>query len=171
MFSVTRATRIFLATQPVDMRKSIDGLAAIVRSEWKEDVFAGHLFAFVGRRGDRVKILTWEAGGFALYYKRLEKGRFRIPEVPKGALGVTLDATELAMLLDGIDASRVKRPAKWAPPVEGARQASESVIQASSWLPFRKSTNAAGETRRNRYEPRMPSKQSSSRECRHSSRS
>lgn len=118
MFSVPRATRILLASTPIDMRKSIDGLAAIVRAEWKEDVFGGHLFAFLGRKGDRLKILTWESGGFGLSSKRLERGRFRLPAVPDGALGVTLDGTQLAMLLDGIDTSRVRRPTKWQPPEE-----------------------------------------------------
>ena len=72
------------------MRNSIDGLAAIIRNEWKEDVYAGHLFVFVSRRGDRVKILTWDSGGFVLYYKRLEQGRFRLPAFREGALGAQL---------------------------------------------------------------------------------
>jgi transposase len=55
-----RSVRILLAVQRIDMRNSIDGLSAVVRNEWKEDLFAGHLFVFVSKRGDRVKILTWE---------------------------------------------------------------------------------------------------------------
>jgi transposase len=57
-----RAVRILLAAQPVDMRNSIDGLAAIIRNEWKEDLYAGDLFVFVSRRGDRTKVLTWDNG-------------------------------------------------------------------------------------------------------------
>lgn len=76
MFSFPRSVSILLATPPVDLLKSIDGLRAMVRSEWKEDVFSGHLFAFVNRRGNRVKLLTWDSGGFVLYYKRLEQGRY-----------------------------------------------------------------------------------------------
>jgi transposase len=121
VLSISAATRILLAASPVDMRKSIDGLSAIVRAEWKEDPFAGHLFVFVGRRGDRVKVLTWEPGGFTLYYKRLEQGRFKLPPIPEGALGVSLDATQLALLLDGMDLARVQRPAKWAPPKQSDR--------------------------------------------------
>lgn len=108
--------RIYLATTSVDMRRGHDGLAAIVRNQWKLDLFAGHLFAFIGRRGDRCKILFFDRGGLVLYYKRLERGRFRLPAVTPGATSVTLDATELAMLLDGIDLGRVQRPLAWVPP-------------------------------------------------------
>ncbi|RKH09689.1 transposase [Corallococcus sp. CA047B] len=108
--------RVVLATEPVDMRKSIDGLMALVRTAWGEDVYSGHLFAFVSRRGDRIKVLTWSRGSFVLLYKRLETGRFRLPRVEADAKAVTLDATQLAMLLDGIDVAEVKRQPAWAPP-------------------------------------------------------
>ncbi|HWV38439.1 MAG TPA: IS66 family insertion sequence element accessory protein TnpB [Vulgatibacter sp.] len=115
MLQLTPAVRIFLASSPTDMRNSIDGLSAIVQNQWGEDVFSGHLFVFVSRRGDRVKILTWGNGGFVLYYKRLEQGRFRLPSIAPDARHVTLDATQLAMLLDGIDYCRVRQPKRWAP--------------------------------------------------------
>ncbi|NNC09320.1 IS66 family insertion sequence element accessory protein TnpB, partial [Corallococcus exiguus] len=67
---------------------------ALVRAEWGEDVYSGHLFAFVSRKGDRVKVLTWSRGGFVLLYKRLETGRFRLPRVEAEAKAVTLDATQ-----------------------------------------------------------------------------
>lgn len=116
MLTLPPSVRIFLAAESVDMRRGHDGLCAIVRNQWKLDLFAGHLFVFVGRRGDRCKILFWDRGGFVLYYKRLEKGRFRVPRVSPGASSVVMDATELAMLLDGIDVVKVRRPAKWSPP-------------------------------------------------------
>jgi transposase len=114
MLTLPRSVRIYLATGPVDLRKSIDGLGALagVRGH---DVYSGHLYVFVSRRGDRVKILAWDHGGFVLYYKRLEKGRFRLPEILPGAEEVEVDATQLAMLLDGIDVRRVKRPERWHP--------------------------------------------------------
>ena len=96
------------------MRRGHDGLFAVVRS-WGLDPFSGHLFAFVGKRGDRIKILVFERGGFLLLYKRLEKGRFRVPRVPADSTSVMLDATELSMLLDGIDVQRVRRPDLWEP--------------------------------------------------------
>jgi len=115
MLALPRSVRIYLSSEPVDMRRGHDGLFAIVKNEWGLDPFSGHLFAFVGKRRDRAKILVWDRGGFVLIYKRLEKGRFRIPTVEPGARTVALDSTSLAMLLDGIDVGRVCRPALWEP--------------------------------------------------------
>jgi transposase len=110
------AVRVFLAVEPVDLRKSIDGLAAIVRNQWSGDVYSGHLYVFVSRRRDRVKVLFWDRSGFVVYYKRLERGRFRIQHVASEASSVQLEATELAMLLDGIDFRHVRRTQRWEPP-------------------------------------------------------
>jgi transposase len=110
------SVRIWLAAEPVDLRKGFDGLSAIVRHEWNKDVFAGHLFVFLGKRGDRCKILLWDRGGLAIYFKRLERGRFLKPRVTIQTSHVEMDATALAMLLDGIDVSRVRRPEHWEPP-------------------------------------------------------
>jgi transposase len=115
MLSLPPSVRVFLASEPVDMRRGHDGLFAIVKS-WDLDPFSGDLFAFVGKRRDRVKILVWHRGGFLLLYKRLEKGRFRIPRVEPGSRTAKLDATDLTMLLDGIDVEHVKRPKLWDPP-------------------------------------------------------
>jgi len=114
MISLPSSVRIYLATATTDMRKGFDGLSALVRN-WNEDLYSGHLFVFVSRRGDRIKILTWDTGGFVLYYKRLERGRFRVPKLVEGQIKMQLDAAELSMLLDGIDFSRVRRPKKWQP--------------------------------------------------------
>lgn len=116
MLTLPSSVRVYLAAEPVDLRRGHDGLVAIVRSEWKLNPFAGHLFVFLGRRLDRVKILVWDRNGFVLYYKRLSQGRFRMPKVPKGATRIELDATTLAMLLDGIDVKYVHRPTPWTPP-------------------------------------------------------
>ena len=115
MLTLPSSVRIYLATGPVDLRKSIDGLCALV-SERQHDLYSGHLYVFVSRRGDRLKILTWATGGFVLLYKRLERGRFRIPELREGQLEVELDATQLAMVLDGIDIKQVPPPRRWTPP-------------------------------------------------------
>lgn len=80
------------------------------------DLFAGHLFVFLGRRADRCKILFWDRGGLVLYYKRLELGRFRAPRLTSDGRAIEMDATELAMLLDGIDVNRVRRATHWQPP-------------------------------------------------------
>lgn len=116
MLTLPSSVRVYLAAEPVDLRRGHDGLVAIVRNIWRLNPFDGHLFVFVGRRIDRVKILVWDRNGFVLYYKRLSEGRFRMPRIPAGAQRVELDATTLAMLLDGIDVKSVKRPRTWAPP-------------------------------------------------------
>src|SRR5579863_3754710 len=115
MFALSPLVRVYLASQPVDMRAGHDGLFAIVKT-WGLDPFSGDVFAFVGKRRDRAKLLVWHRGGFLLLYKRLERGRFRIPQVQPDTRTATLDATELAMLLDGIDVAHVRRPALWEPP-------------------------------------------------------
>lgn len=119
MLALPSAVRIYLATQPTDMRKGFDGLAALVEAQGL-DLYSGHLFAFLSRRRDRVKILTWDRGGFVLYYKRLEKGRFRRPVVDALTGHVRLDAAELMMLLDGVDLTRVRRARVWQPPERAA---------------------------------------------------
>jgi transposase len=115
MLSVSPGTRIYLATEPVDLRRGHDGLTALVRTRFGMDPLEGHLFVFVGRRVDRVKILFWDRGGFVLYYKRLAQGRFRMPKIDSGADRVVLDGTELAMLLGGFDLARARRVDAWQP--------------------------------------------------------
>ena len=76
MIGLSSATKIYLFAEPVDMRKGFDGLNYIVKRQGL-DIFSGHLFVFISKRGDRMKVLIWEHGGFALWYKRLEKGTFK----------------------------------------------------------------------------------------------
>jgi transposase len=109
------AGRIFLATAPVDMRRGHDGLVAFVRGVLGADPYQGDLFVFVGRTRDRLKILAWDRGGFILVYKRLARGRFRMPAVGAGTDRVTLDKTELAMILGGFDLKHARRQPAWAP--------------------------------------------------------
>lgn len=116
MLTLPPSVQIYLAVEPTDMRKGIDGLAAIVRHQWRRDVFSGHLFVFLGRRADRVKILFWDRNGYALYLKRLERGRFRRPAMEPGQATVSLEAAELAMLLDGLELRCVHRQPRWQPP-------------------------------------------------------
>jgi transposase len=116
MLTLPSSVRVHLAAEPVDLRRGHDGLVAIVRNVWRLDPYAGHLFVFLGRRLDRVKILVWDKNGFVLYYKRLSQGRFRMPKVPADATRLELDATTLAMLLGGIDTKYVQRPSMWVPP-------------------------------------------------------
>jgi transposase len=104
-----QSTRIWLATEASDMRCGFDRLAERVRGVIGEDPLSGHYFVFRSRRGDRLKILVWDRDGFLLWYKRLESGVFKLPQVPAGARSMELRASELAMILDGIDVSKLKR--------------------------------------------------------------
>ena len=104
-----QGARIWMASEATDMRCGFDRLAERVRAVIGENPQSGHLFVFRSRRGDRLKILVWDRDGFVLWYKRLEVGVFKIPSVKQGARSVELRASELAMILDGIDVSKLKR--------------------------------------------------------------
>ena len=93
---------VYLYRGVVDMRKSIDGLSAIVEQELGLSPFTASLFVFCNRRRDKIKVLYWERAGFVLWYKRLERGRFHWPRFRSGEL-ITLNGQELNWLLDGID--------------------------------------------------------------------
>ena len=108
--------RVYLCTSPTDMRKGFDTLAALVRDGLGHDPLSGHLFLFVGRRRDRLKLLYWDRDGLALWYKRLEKGTFRLPATKPETTSVELKASELAMLLEGIDLRSTKRRARFQRP-------------------------------------------------------
>jgi len=116
MLSFPPAVRIWLCGPPIDLRRSFDGLAEMVRQHLENDPLSGHVFVFRNRRSDRVKLLYWDEDGFVIVYKRLEEGTFRFPAVAEGQAAVTLRAAELAMLLDGVDwqkrSHRYRRPAR-----------------------------------------------------------
>ena len=111
MIGLPAGTRIWLAAGVTDMRKGFDGLSALVQTQLHEDAFAGHVFVFRGRRGDRVKLLWWSGDGLCLFAKRLERGRFVWPQATSGT--VSLTAAQLSMLLEGIDWRRPTRT--WQP--------------------------------------------------------
>jgi transposase len=108
-----QAQRIWLAAEATDMRCGFDRLAERVRAVIGEDPQSGHLFVFRSRRGDRLKILLWDRDGFVLWYKRLEAGVFKLPRVAANQRSVELRASELAMLLDGIDMTKLQRVARY----------------------------------------------------------
>ena len=103
--------RVYLACGAVDMRKGIDGLAALAQASLRQNPASGAVFAFRGRRGDRLKLLFWDGQGFCLFYKVLERGRFPWPSAADGAARLT--AAQLAMLWEGID---WRRPSWSSPP-------------------------------------------------------
>ena len=116
MLSLPAGVRILLAREPADMRKSFDGLAALVQQALHADLFSGQWFVFRGKRGDRLKVLCWDGDGLVIYYKRLEKGSFRFPPMPADAARLEVRASDLAMILDGIDVTRVKRQPRYQRP-------------------------------------------------------
>jgi transposase len=111
------SVRIYFATELVDMRNGIDGLQAVVEQVLKQDPLKGHLFVFIGKRRDKVKVLYWDQNGFVLYMKRLERGRFQLPVVDERRTKVEMQSEDLQMLLKGIDLN-AKRLARWSPSIE-----------------------------------------------------
>ena len=107
MISLPENTRIYLALEPINMHRSFDGLALLVKDVIELNPLSGHLFVFRNKRGDKIKCLIWDRNGFAIGYKRIERGRFRFP---KGTCSrVEINADDLKLLLDGIDISKLKR--------------------------------------------------------------
>ncbi len=100
-------TRVWLAAGVTDMRKGMDGLAALVQTTLAENPFSGHVFVFRGKRGDLVKLLWWSGDGMNLYVKRLERGRFVWPQAASGTVHLT--SAQLSMLIEGIDWRRPTR--------------------------------------------------------------
>ena len=109
MLSLTASVRIFVHTQPTDMRKQYDGLHAIVTHALSQDVMTGDYFVFFNRRRHRCKILYWDRDGLVVWAKRLERGRFEIPQAGNGAASVEVDGVTLAMILGGVDLRSVQR--------------------------------------------------------------
>ncbi|MBI3269271.1 MAG: IS66 family insertion sequence element accessory protein TnpB [Planctomycetes bacterium] len=104
MLSLSSRVRIFAAAEPIDFRKGFDGLVQIVRDGFGEDPFGGDVFCFFNRRRDRVKLLVWDANGFWMHYKRLERGTFE--RVEGRGRRVEIDRAKMSMLLEGIDTKR-----------------------------------------------------------------
>jgi transposase len=114
MLSLGLTGRIWVCVEPVDGRKSFDGLAAVVMAQLGRDPLSGDLFVFKNRRGDRLKILAWQGDGFALYLRRLERGTFAFPTADGASRSVT--ATELAMILGGVEWQTARRRPRYQRP-------------------------------------------------------
>ena len=125
MLNLPLPVKIFWRVAPTDMRKSFDSLVGLVEQELGQDPLSGDLFVFRSRRGDRLKLLYWDADGLAIWYKRLEEGTFAFPlpdktRVQVGAHGLVIRPAELAMLLDGIELNNVKRRKRYQRPKPSA---------------------------------------------------
>jgi transposase len=115
VLSLALPGRIFVYTRPTDMRKSFDSLAALVREEMGGDPLSGHLYVFRSRHGDRLKLLYWDEDGLVIWAKRLEEGTFQLPAAD--TVGVEIKATDLALILGGVDLHSAQRRPRYRRPV------------------------------------------------------
>jgi transposase len=109
VFGLGLATKIYVAVEAVDMRKGFEGLYGLVRDQLGQDPLSGHLFLFSNRTRTRLKALVWDGSGLWVCAKRLEKGRFRWPEVKEKQHSVTMRTEELAMLVNGLDLKQTRQ--------------------------------------------------------------
>jgi len=105
MITLTGTARVFLYNDPVDMRRSFEGLGKIVEEAFDDELVSGSYFAFINRQKDRIKVLYWDGDGLAIWYKRLEKGSFSRANVAIQPLG----RKEFMMLLEGVTPKRINR--------------------------------------------------------------
>jgi transposase len=113
MLGLGPATKVFVATGAVDMRKGFEGLFGLVRDELGREPLSGHLFLFANRSRTRLKVLFWDGSGLWVCAKRLEKGRFHWPEAGAGQASVAMRQEELAMLVAGLDLAKAKPRRGW----------------------------------------------------------
>ena len=114
MLNVTNNVQIYLCTSPTDMRRSFDGLSSLVASVMNKDPLSGHLFLFLNRRRDRIKLLYWDNDGLAIWMKRLEAGTFETPRASADQSCLELDVTQLTLLLTGVSLESVKRRKRYS---------------------------------------------------------
>ena len=117
MISLPASVKLLLYTKPADMRRGFDGLSAMVAQEMKELPTSGHLFLFRNRRGDRLKIMYWDRDGMAMWYKRLERGTFRLPAPARqqdDPPRYEMTHAQLYALLEGLNLEHVKKPRRFA---------------------------------------------------------
>lgn len=116
MLTLPPSVKIYVAVQPVDARKSFDGLAALVEAEFGLTPMSGHLFVFLNRRGHVAQMLFWDRNGFCIVKKRLEAGTFKLMRAANtAATHVEIDSAELALMLEGIELDGAKRRKRYQP--------------------------------------------------------
>ncbi|MFO0614779.1 MAG: IS66 family insertion sequence element accessory protein TnpB [Polyangiaceae bacterium] len=116
MILLPSSVKVYASTAPTSLRKSFEGLSNEVRSVLRSDPLSGHVFLFLNRRRNQVKMLVWTRGGFMIVHKRLERGSFAFPErIDAATERAEIDAHELAMLLEGLDLSSSRSARRWSP--------------------------------------------------------
>jgi len=114
MFNISKAYRYFMYGKRADMRKGFNGLCGLVRNEFLQNPLSGDVFIFINRPRNRIKLLHWQGDGFAIYYKRLEKGTYEMPEINSTSASIELDAQQLLLILEGISLLSVKKRRRYA---------------------------------------------------------
>lgn len=117
MLTLPKAVQLYVATQPVDVRKSFSGLSVYVQSVLRLAALSGHKFIFFNRRRDQARILFWDRSGYVVWAKRLDRGRFVLPAALQTGEGpAQIEAAELTLILEGVSLLGAKRRARWEPP-------------------------------------------------------
>ena len=109
MFTLSSSNKFHLHIQPTDMRKSFDGLSGIIQNNLERNPLNGDVFIFINKRRDKIKLLHWQGISFTLYYKRLEEGTFELPEYDSSIRSITLNYTQIVMLIDGLTIKNIHR--------------------------------------------------------------
>lgn len=107
MLMLPAGLKVFVATQPLDMRKSFNGIATLIQANFNRPANSGHLFVFTNRGGDKIRLFYWDRNGFAFWYKQLEQGKFRIPRHHSKLFEISI--SDLTCILEGIDLTHAKR--------------------------------------------------------------
>jgi transposase len=143
MLSLPSSVRVFLCRTPTDLRFSFDGLMALAQRIFEEDPLSGHLFLFINRRRDRIKILFWDRDGLCIWYKRLEVGTSQFPSGTSDAQGMELDYSQLAMLLGGIDLRSARQRKRYRRAGWGSAE-TDGGTQARERCPTRRGCTSRG---------------------------
>ncbi|HEV8000299.1 MAG TPA: IS66 family insertion sequence element accessory protein TnpB [Planctomycetaceae bacterium] len=129
MITLPHSVRVFLHAPATDLRKGFDALCGLVTTAFDQDPLSGHLFLFVNRRRDRLKILFWDRDGLAIWYKRLESpGTFQLPAVPHDAVSIEMTATQLALILSGIDLRSARQRKRYERPMPQVQKSTATLL-------------------------------------------
>jgi transposase len=123
MFTLSSSNKFHLYSQPTDMRKSFDGLSGVVQNNLESNPCSGDVFIFINRQRDKIKLLHWQGISFTLYYKRLEKGTFELPNYDISIGSITINYTQLAMIIDGLSIKNIQKRKRYTPAGEPALSA------------------------------------------------
>ena len=120
MFTLSSSNRFHLYSEATDMRKSFNGLSGIIENELEGNPINGDMFMFINKSRDKIKLLHWSASGFTLYYKRLEKGSFELPDYDLYNCSIRLDYAQMVMIVDGLSIENIKRRKRYLPTSKSA---------------------------------------------------